>query len=141
MGKKILLAYVSTTGNTEAMANAIKAGAEAAGASVELVNLNDSTPAIDGYDVIALGSPAMGSENLEEAAMEPFFSGIEGSLSGKNVALFGSYDWGEGQWLSDWGDRVTAAGGKLVAESLKVNLTPDADGEAQCQAFGKAIAA
>ena len=135
--KKILIAFASTTGNTESMASAIKKGAEGAGNQVEFVNLAESTPSIDGYDVIVLGSPAMGCEVLEESYMEPFFTSIEGSISGKNVALFGSYDWGEGEWLSNWEDRVKTAGANLVCESLKINLTPDAAGEGLCENFGK----
>lgn len=140
MAKNVLIAYVSTTGNTEAMANAIFEGAKSAGAEVCLVNLNDATPSIDGYDTLLFGSPAMGAEVLEESFMEPFFSGIEGSLSGRNVALFGSYDWGDGQWLSDWTERCINAGAKIVAESLKIHLAPDAEGIELCKKFGEAAA-
>ncbi|MCR4790467.1 MAG: flavodoxin [Treponemataceae bacterium] len=139
--KKILVAYASTTGNTEMMAQAIAKGAESNGAQVDLVNLADNSPAVDGYDVIVLGSPAMGCEVLEESYMEPFFTSIESSISGKNIALFGSYDWGEGEWLTSWEDRVKAAGANLAAESLKINLTPDAAGEGACAEFGKKISA
>ncbi|MCR5698636.1 MAG: flavodoxin [Treponemataceae bacterium] len=139
--KKILIAYASTTGNTELMAQSIKKGVEEAGNQADLVNLSENTPSIEGYDVIALGSPAMGCEVLEESYMEPFFSSIEGSISGKNIALFGSYDWGEGEWLTSWEDRVKAGGANLVADSLKINLTPDAAGEGECAEFGKKISA
>lgn len=93
------------------------------------------------YDALALGCPAMGGEVLEESEFEPFFSELEGKLSGKKVALFGSYDWGDGQWMRDWQQRTEAAGAKLVAaEGLIVHLTPEAADLEQCAALGKSLA-
>lgn len=92
------------------------------------------------YDVIAFGSPAMGAEVLEEAEMEPFFSEAANSLSGKKVAVFGSYDWGDGEWLRTWEERCKEAGAVLVAEGLKVNLTPDDAGVQECKAWGAKLA-
>ena len=120
---KVAIVYASTTGNTEALA-------KAAGRDVSLATA-DSADASEtlGADLILLGSPAMGAEQLEDS-MESFFSSIEGSLGGKKVGLFGSYDWGDGQWISDWSDRVTGAGATLV-NAVKAHLTPeDADLEA-----------
>ena len=121
---KVAIVYATTTGNTETLANATAEGAKAAGRDVTLAQA-DSADAGDtlAADLILLGSPAMGAEQLEDS-MESFFSGIEGSLSGKKVGLFGSYDWGEGQWLSDWSDRVTAGGATLVG-AVKAQLSPD----------------
>ena len=118
---KVAIVYASTTGNTEALANAAK---EAAGADVYF-STADSADAgeVLGSDLIVLGSPAMGAEQLEDS-MESFFSGIESQLSGKKVALFGSYDWGDGQFLTDWADRVTAAGATL-AGTAKSHLQDD----------------
>ena len=127
---KVSIVYASTTGNTEQLANAASESAKAAGREVSITTADaaDSNEVL-GADLILLGSPAMGAEQLEDS-MEAFFSGIEGSLSGKKVGLFGSYDWGEGQWLSDWSDRVTAAGATLVG-AVKAHLVPeDADLEA-----------
>ncbi len=124
---KVAIVYASTTGNTEALANAVNEAAKAAGNDVSLTTA-DSADSSDtlAADLILLGSPAMGAEQLEDS-METFFSGIEGSLSGKKVGLFGSYDWGEGQWISDWSDRVTGAGATLVG-AVKAHLSPeDAD--------------
>ena len=121
---KVSIVYASTTGNTEQLANAASEGAKAAGREVSLSTADTADSAeVLGSDLILLGSPAMGAEQLEDS-METFFSGIEGSLSGKKVGLFGSYDWGEGQWLSDWSDRVTGAGATLVG-TVKSQLTPD----------------
>ncbi|MBR0494782.1 MAG: flavodoxin domain-containing protein [Treponema sp.] len=121
---KVAIVYATTTGNTEQLANAAAEGAKSAGREVSLTTADkgDISEAL-GADLILLGSPAMGAEQLEES-MEDFFSGIEGQLGGKKVGLFGSYDWGEGQWLSDWSDRVTAAGATLVG-AVKAQLTPD----------------
>lgn len=121
---KVSIVYATTTGNTEQLANAASEGAKAAGREVSLSTADTADSAeVLGSDLILLGSPAMGAEQLEDS-METFFSGIEGSLSGKKVGLFGSYDWGEGQWLSDWSDRVTGAGASLVG-TVKSQLTPD----------------
>ncbi|MBR4321214.1 flavodoxin domain-containing protein [Treponema sp.] len=121
---KVSIVYATTTGNTEQLANAASEGAKAAGREVSLSTADTADSAeVLGSDLILLGSPAMGAEQLEDS-METFFSGIEGSLSGKKVGLFGSYDWGEGQWLSDWSDRVTGAGATLVG-TVKSQLTPD----------------
>lgn len=121
---KVSIVYASTTGNTEQLANAACEGAKAAGreASLSTADSADSAEVL-GSDLILLGSPAMGAEQLEDS-METFFSGIEGSLNGKKVGLFGSYDWGDGQWISDWSDRVTGAGATLVG-TVKSQLTPD----------------
>ena len=130
---KKAIVYASTTGNTEAMANAVVEGAKASGAEV-YVSTADSADeaAVLASDVIILGSPAMGDEILEDT-MEEFFASIEGSISGKKVALFGSYDWGDGQWLRDWADRAKNAGATLVSEPLMVNLTPSDDDLTKCK--------
>jgi len=132
---KVAVIYASTTGNTEAMANVIK---DAAGSDV-IYGTADSADAgaVLGCDVILLGSPAMGDEVLEDT-MEAFYTGIEGCLSGKKVGLFGSYDWGDGQWLRDWEDRAKNAGAS-VTESLMVHLTPEADDIVKCQEWTKGV--
>ena len=121
---KVSIVYATTTGNTEQLANAAAEGAKASGREVSLTtaDIADSGEVLNA-DLILLGTPAMGAEQLEDS-MEDFFSQIEGSLSGKKVGLFGSYDWGDGQWLSDWSDRVTGAGATLVG-AVKAQLSPD----------------
>lgn len=135
---KKAVVYASTTGNTEAMANAVAEGVKASGAEVLLATADSADSAeVLACDVIFLGSPAMGDEVLEDT-MEDFYSKIEGSLSGKKVAIFGSYDWGDGQWLRDWADRIKAAGATVLnGEGLKINLTPDDDGLAECRKLGE----
>lgn len=130
---KAAVIYASTTGNTEAMANAISEAVKASGAEVVFATSDSADKtAVAACDVILLGSPAMGDEVLEDS-MEEFYSGIESSLSGKKVGIFGSYDWGDGQWLRDWNDRLTNAGAVCAEEPLMVHLTPEDADIAQCK--------
>ena len=107
---KVAVVYWSGTGNTEAMANAVAEGAKGAGAEVDILVASDfNAGKVAEYDGIAFGCPAMGAENLEESEFEPMFTDVEGSLSGKKIALFGSYGWGSGEWMADWEERSKAA--------------------------------
>ena len=94
------------------------------------------------FDAVAFGCPAMGAEQLEESEFEPMFSDLEGSLNGKKIALFGSYGWGDGQWMRDWVQRTNDANAVIYTdEGLIINETPDEDGLAKCKEFGKGFAA
>lgn len=130
--------YWSGTGNTAAMASAIAAGM---GEGTELYSVDQFTGDIADYDKIAFGCSAMGDEVLEEAEFDPFFTSIEGKLGGKKVALFGSYGWGDGQWMHDWAERTTKAGANLYDDGLTVNGFPDGDAKVQCTAFGEGFGA
>ena len=139
---KIAVIYWSGTGNTQAMAEAVAEGAKNAGAQADLFSVSDtSADAAAAYDRLALGCPAMGAEVLEESEFEPFFTELEGRLSGKKVALFGSYGWGDGQWMRDWEARMSGAGATIVGgEGVICQEAPDADAIEQCKALGKALA-
>ena len=138
---KVAVVFWSGTGNTEAMANAVGEGAGQAGAEVSVLPVSMvSADEAAGYDALALGCPAMGAEVLEESEFEPFFTALEGKLSGKPVVLFGSYGWGDGQWMRDWEDRAKAAGAVLKAQPLMVNETPDDDALSDCRTLGAAVA-
>lgn len=133
---KVSIVYASTTGNTEAMANAINESVVSTGAEVVFGTADSfDSSAVASSEVVLLGSPAMGDEVLEDS-MEEFFEKIKGSLSGKKVGLFGSYDWGDGQWLRDWEDRAKASGAS-VSESLMVHLTPEGDDLTKCKDWAK----
>ena len=135
---KVAVIYASTTGNTEAMANAINEACMVSGADVVFGTADSADiAAVTGCDVILLGSPAMGDEVLEDT-MEEFYSGIEGLLHGKKVGIFGSYDWGDGQWLRDWNDRLSNAGAVSAAEALMVHLTLEEADVEQCKAWAAA---
>ena len=139
---KTAIIYWSGTGNTEAMANAIFDGAKEVNADTKLFSVDQITAdEAKDYNNLILGCPAMGAEELEDSEFEPFFTGIEGKIAGKKIALFGSYGWGDGEWMRLWQDRVTGAGATLVnGEGLIVNETPDDDALASCKALGEALA-
>ena len=133
--------YWTGTGNTGAMAQAVADGAKSAGAEAELLTVSEiSADAAAAYDKLALGCPAMGAEVLEEGEFEPFFTALEGKLPGKKVALFGSYGWGDGQWMREWQERTEKAGAVLCGEGLIVNEAPDEAGLESCRALGARLA-
>lgn len=133
---KTAVIYWSGTGNTEVMAQSV---AESAGA--ELFSVSEFTGNIEDYEAVAFGCPAMGAEVLEEAEFEPFFAAVESKLNGKKVALFGSYGWGDGEWMRNWEERVKKDGAVLVnGEGLIVNEVPDDAALEQCRELGRALA-
>lgn len=137
----IYVVYYSGTGNTEAMANAVSEGIHAAGGEAKLVPVSElSASALKDEAVFALGCPAMGAEELEEGDMEPFVAELEGFVSGKKIGLFGSYDWGDGEWMRTWAERMQNAGAVLAAEPVIANNAPDEEALASCKALGEALA-
>ncbi len=140
---KVNVVFWSQSGNTEAMANAVGAGVTAAGGEANVVYVSDaSIDELKDAKAFALGCPAMGAEVLEESEMEPFVTDLEGFVSGKTIGLFGSYGWGDGEWMRNWVDRMTAAGATVVGgEGVICQDAPDADAEMACQELGKALAA
>jgi len=138
---KTAVVFWSGTGNTEAMANAVAEGMKEKGAEVSVLGPSEFTAdKLAEFDGIAFGCPAMGNEVLEESEFDPMFTSIEGSLSGKKIALFGSFGWGDGEWMRNWEDRCKAAGANLVCESVMVNDAPDSDGVESCKKLGAALA-
>lgn len=139
--KKIAVIYWSGTGNTEAMANAVVEGAQADNTEVQLYPAADfTTDLVDQYDALAFGCSSMGAEQLEEEVFEPMFTAVEPLLTTKNVALFGSYGWGDGEWMRSWEERCAAAGIMLVTDSVIGNDYPSEEVIASCKALGKALA-
>ena len=138
---KVAVVFWSGTGNTEAMAKAVEEGIKGAGAEAVVVapSAFDASK-VSEFDAIAFGCPAMGNEVLEEGEFDPMFTGIESALSGKKIALFGSYGWGDGQWMRDWEDRCKNAGAVLACDSVTANNDPDAEAVAACKALGAALA-
>lgn len=133
--------YWSQTGNTQKMAELIAKGIEEGGKKAELVELdNISIDDLNDEKVIILGSPASGTEELEETQVEPFVQSLEGKIQGKKVALFGSWGWGEGEYLTNLEERIKSYGGEIVGESLSVMESPEGEYEAKCVEFGKLIA-
>ncbi|MCR5201499.1 MAG: flavodoxin [Lachnospiraceae bacterium] len=138
---KVAVVYWSGTGNTKMMADAVEEGAKSAGAEVTVFEAADfSDSDVNGFDGIAFGCPAMGAEVLEETEFDPMFTSVEGALAGKKIALFGSYGWGDGQWMRDWEERCEGTGASLVTESVMANNEPGADELSACSALGAALA-
>ena len=137
---KVAIVYWSSTGNTEAMANAVAEGATLAGADTQVFTASDfdAAKAAD-FDAIAFGCPAMGAEELEDTEFELMFSQVESSIKHKKVALFGSYGWGDGQWMRDWVDRCKAPGINLINDGLMANETPNEADIANCKALGASL--
>lgn len=139
---KINIVFWSQTGNTLAMAQAIGEGVTAAGKEANVIDVNAaSMDDLKKASIFALGCPAMGAEVLEEMEMEPFVTELEGYVAGKTIALFGSYGWGDGEWMRDWVERMNAAGATVLnGEGLICHEMPDEDGLNQCKELGKQLA-
>ncbi len=138
---KIAVVYWSGTGNTEAMASAVAEGAREKGAEVDLLTASEfSAVQVSAYDAIAFGCPSMGAEQLEESEFEPMFTACEGELQGKSIALFGSYGWGDGEWMRSWEERCSQDGANLAADSVICNEAPDEEALSECSALGAALA-
>ena len=137
---KVAVVYWSGTGNTEAMANKVAEGAKAAGAEVEVISADDFDGTdISGFDGVAFGCPAMGDEELEDSVFQPVFEACEAKLAGKKVALFGSYGWGDGDWMRSWEEKCQNDGVALAVDSVICNEDPDDEAQAACIELGKAI--
>ena len=138
---KVAIVYWSGTGNTEQMAQAVAEGVKNAGGEADVLTCAefDSAKLAD-YGAVAFGCPAMGAEQLEEGEFEPMFADLEGSLSGVKVALFGSYGWGDGEWMRNWEEDCKTAGAILACDPVICNDEPDDDAKEACQNLGKALA-
>ena len=138
---KVAVVYWSGTGNTEAMAYYVTEGAKAAGAEVDVFTSAEfSADKAGEYPAIAFGCPSMGAEQLEESEFEPMFTSCEGALQGKTIALFGSYGWGDGEWMRNWEERCIQDGASLVSDSVICNEAPDDEALSACRALGAALA-
>jgi flavodoxin short chain len=141
MMSKVAVVFWSGTGNTQTMAEAVADGAKAAGADVSVYEVSGfSADQINDFDAIAFGCPAMGDEELEEGEFQPFFDSCKEKLSGRKIALFGSYGWGDGEWMRNWEADCKAAGAVLAAESVMANDAPDDTAVAACKELGSALA-
>lgn len=138
---KIAVVYWSGTGNTEKMARKVVEGAKANGVIADLFTAAEfNADKMDEYKAIAFGCPSMGAEQLEDSEFEPMFIQCEAKLRGKRIALFGSYGWGDGEWMRNWEENCCDCGAILVCDYVICNDAPDADAEEACMALGKALA-
>ncbi|WP_312647994.1 flavodoxin [Aminipila sp.] len=135
--KKMAIIYWSGTGNTEKMAEAVFHGAKSAGADVTLYNVNEFVSNnIDTFDIVAFGCPSMGAEVLEETEFEPVYNDCRNKLNEKTVGVFGSYGWGDGEWMRNWEQDLLQAGALLPEGYLIINETPDESGIENCKNYG-----
>lgn len=138
---KIAVVYWSGTGNTEAMANTVLDGAKEKGAQGVLLTAEEfDASMISSFDAIAFGCPAMGAEVLEENEFEPMFTACEAELKDKKIALFGSYGWGDGEWMRNWEEACLADGAVLACDSVICNDAPDDEAIKKCKALGALLA-
>lgn len=138
---KIAVVYWSGTGNTEAMANAVLEGAKDAGAEAVLLTAPEFDESmVDSFDAIAFGCPSMGVEELEDSEFAPMFDACEAKLSGKKIALFGSYGWGDGEWMRNWEERCIGVGAVMACDFVICNDAPDDDAVKACRELGAALA-
>lgn len=140
--KKVSIIYWSGTGNTEIMAKAIAEGAKIDEVDVSLLNVSEaSVDNVQNSDVVVLGCPSMGAEVLEEAEMEPFVESIQSVVKGKKLALFGSYGWGDGEWMRNWVERIDSYGAELIDdEGLMANYEPNEEVLSNCKELGERLA-
>lgn len=137
---KIAVVFWSGTGNTEQMAYAVMEGIKEKAAEAALFAASEfGASMVKQYDAIAFGCPAMGAEVLEETEFQPMWDACEGELGGKKVALFGSYGWGDGEWMRSWEDACGSAGAVLACESVICNEAPDEEALEACRALGGAL--
>ena len=137
---KVAVVYWSGTGNTEQMAESVADGARNAGADVTTFTAAEfDADKMDEFDAIAFGCPSMGAEQLEEDEFEPMFTACESKLSGKKIALFGSYGWGDGEWMRNWEESCKEAGANLVCDSVICQEEPDDEATDACKALGAAL--
>ena len=138
---KVAVVYWSGTGNTAAMADAVAEGAKGAGAEVnECMCMDFDQGSVASYDALIFGCPAMGSEVLEEDDFGPMFEAILPKLAGKKVALFGSYGWGGGEWMTNWEAQCKGKGVALAADSVICENAPDDEALDKCRALGAKLA-
>ena len=137
---KVAVVFWSGTGNTQTMADAVAAGAQGAGAEVDVKTASEFGAAdVASYDAIAFGCPAMGAEVLEESDFQPMFDDVKGELAGKKIALFGSYGWGDGEWMRNWNDRCVDDGAVMACDFVICNDAPDDEAVEACKTLGAAL--
>ncbi len=139
--KRIAIVYYSGTGNTEALAQSVAKGAKEAGAEIKIIKAGlFSADLLDSYDAVAFGCPAMGSESLEDEVFEPMFNALLPHLEGKPVGLFGSYGWGDGEWMEDWAEVTKDAGAVLVTDPVIALDTPEEEALEAAFSLGTTLA-
>lgn len=134
---KCAIVYWSGTGNTKAMADLVQQGT---GGTADMFTASEfSADKVAQYDAIAFGCPSMGAEELEESEFAPMFDSVESALSGKKIALFGSFGWGDGEWMRNWQARCESAGAKLLEDGLTCCGAPAGKQAEDCVDLGSTL--
>ncbi len=138
---QVIIAYYSESGNTEQMASIVGKGVEAAGGTAKVVTVDGvSADDLKGEEVFALGCPALGDEELEADTVEPLVAEIEKFASGKKIGLFGSYGWGDGEWMRTWVERMKNAGAEVLGgEDAICTDAPDDGAEEKLMELGRKL--
>ena len=137
----IAVVYWSGTGHTEAMAQKVAEGIISAGGEATVLTASEFNGSMmDSYDAVAFGCPSMGAEQLEESEFEPMFQECTSKLNGKKIALFGSYGWGDGEWMRLWEKRCDDAGMMFACDYVICNEAPDDEAKEACAKLGAALA-
>lgn len=138
---KVAVVYWSGTGHTQAMAEKVVEGAQQAGAETALFTSAEFDESMmEQYDAVAFGCPSMGVEELEDSEFAPMFQGCEGKLNGKKIALFGSYGWGDGEWMRNWEETCRNDGAVFACDFVICNEEPDDEAQQACMDLGRALA-
>ena len=138
---EVIVAFWTGTGNTAEMAEYVAEGIREGGAEAKVVSVDDISAAdLKDAKAFALGCPSMGVEELEESEMEPFMESISKDISGKKIVLFGSYGWGDGEWMQNWEQRIKDCGGIIIEDSVICNEAPEEDNLNHLKSLGEKYA-
>jgi len=136
---KLVVVYLSTSGNTKAMAEAIVEGANSRNIDTKAVNFNEAKiEDIKAADAIAIGSSTFYYKMLPP--MEKFLENLEKSnVKDKVGAAFGSYGWsGEAPVLI--AEKMRGLGMKVIDPVLRIQYQPAEKDLEECKRLGKDIA-
>jgi flavodoxin I len=136
---KVVVVYLSTSGNTKAMADAIVEGAISR--NVDAISMNFHEAKIEelkSADAIAVGSSTFHYKILPP--MEKFIESLSKlDAKGKVGAAFGSYGWsGEAPGLI--AEKMRAIGMSVIDPVLRVQYAPAEKDLEECKRLGKDLA-
>lgn len=138
--KEVAIVYYSGTGNTAEMAQMLVSFFSDKAQVTVFDDASIFTPDIaQKYNYIAFGCPAMGNEVLEEDVFEPMFSSLLPILENKNIILFGSYGWGNGEWMRNWEDEVREVNAILKNDGVICQEAPTEETKILLEEAGKAL--
>jgi flavorubredoxin len=139
MKKNLVIVYLSTSGNTKRMADAIAEGADSRGVKARVesfyeVDMDD----VRNADAIALGSSTFWYKMHD--AISHFIDRLEKEgIDAKIGAAFGSYGW-SGEAPVQIAGRLREMGLRVVDPVLRVQWQPDEKDLKECERLGKDIA-